>query len=132
MKLTVFCLFAALTAGAQSTIPPHPAAAAIHWPWCWHCALRSMNWKASLPLDKPSRSFSNSRARCKPKIGAPALRQKVLRRKLRASRTPIVFLTALVPKAETRSGLQIQERPFFATPISIPELVAAIERTLPA
>ena len=47
-------------------------------------------------------------------------------------RTPIIFLTALVTKAETRSGLQIQGHPFLAKPISIPELVAGIERHLPA
>jgi CheY-like chemotaxis protein len=47
-------------------------------------------------------------------------------------RTPVVFLTALVTKAEARSGLQIQGHPFLAKPISIPELVAAIERYLPA
>jgi CheY-like chemotaxis protein len=47
-------------------------------------------------------------------------------------RTPIVFLTALVTKAEGRSGLQIHGHPFLAKPISIPELVAGIERNLPA
>jgi two-component system, sensor histidine kinase ChiS len=46
-------------------------------------------------------------------------------------RTPVVFLTALVTRAETRSGLRIQGHPFLAKPISIPELVAAIERYLP-
>ena len=48
------------------------------------------------------------------------------------NRTPIVFLTALVTKAETKSGLQIQGHPFLAKPISIPELVAGIEQNLPA
>ena len=47
-------------------------------------------------------------------------------------RTPIVFLTALVTKAEARSGLEIQGHPFLAKPISIPELVGGIERHLPA
>ena len=47
-------------------------------------------------------------------------------------RTPIVFLTALVTKAEARSDLQIQGHPFLAKPISIPELIAGIERHLPA
>jgi CheY-like chemotaxis protein len=47
-------------------------------------------------------------------------------------RLPIVFLTALVTKAEARSGLKIDEHPFLAKPISIPELVAGIERNLPA
>src|SRR6267378_343829 len=47
-------------------------------------------------------------------------------------RTPIVFLTALVTRAEARSGLQIQGHPFLAKPISIPELVAGIEQYLPA
>jgi len=47
-------------------------------------------------------------------------------------RTPVVFLTALVTKAEARSGLEIQGHPFLAKPIGIPELVAGIERYLPA
>ena len=47
-------------------------------------------------------------------------------------RTPVVFLTALVTKAEARSGLQIHGHPFLAKPISIPEFVAGIERYLPA
>ena len=47
-------------------------------------------------------------------------------------RTPVVFLTALVTKAETRSGLQIQGHAFLAKPTSIPELVAGIEENLPA
>ena len=45
--------------------------------------------------------------------------------------TPIVFLTALVTKAEARSGLEIQGHRFLAKPISIPDLVAGIERDLP-
>ena len=48
------------------------------------------------------------------------------------NRTPIVFLTALVTKSETKSGLQIQGHPFLAKPISIPDLVAGIEQYLPA
>jgi len=47
-------------------------------------------------------------------------------------RTPIVFLTALITKAEARSGLRIQGRPFLAKPINIPDLIAGIERSLPA
>jgi len=47
-------------------------------------------------------------------------------------RTPIVFLTALVTKAEARADLQIDGHPFLAKPISIPELVEGIERNLPA
>jgi CheY-like chemotaxis protein len=46
-------------------------------------------------------------------------------------RIPIVFLTALVTQDEARSGLQIQGHPFLAKPISIPDLVAGIERSLP-
>jgi len=46
-------------------------------------------------------------------------------------RTPVVFLTALVTKAEARSGLRIQGHPFLAKPISIPELINAIEEHLP-
>ncbi len=47
-------------------------------------------------------------------------------------RTPVVFLTALVTKAEARSGLEIQGHPFLAKPTSIPEFVAGVERYLPA
>ena len=47
-------------------------------------------------------------------------------------RIPIVFLTALVTKAETKSGLQIQGHPFLAKPINVPELINAIEENLPA
>ena len=47
-------------------------------------------------------------------------------------RIPIVFLTALVTKAETKSGLQIQGHPFLAKPIHVPELINAIEENLPA
>jgi CheY-like chemotaxis protein len=47
-------------------------------------------------------------------------------------RTPVVFLTALVTKAEAGSGLRIQAHPFLAKPISIPDLIAGIERYLPA
>jgi CheY-like chemotaxis protein len=46
-------------------------------------------------------------------------------------RTPVVFLTALVTKAEAKSGLQIQGHPFLAKPISIPDLIEGIERSLP-
>ena len=46
-------------------------------------------------------------------------------------RTPIIFLTALVTKAETKGGLRIQGHPFLAKPIAIPELIDAIEENLP-
>jgi CheY-like chemotaxis protein len=45
--------------------------------------------------------------------------------------TPIIFLTALVTKSEAKSGLEIQGHSFLAKPISIPELVEAIEYHLP-
>ena len=45
--------------------------------------------------------------------------------------TPIVFLTALVTRAEAKSGLTIQGHPFLAKPVSIPELINAIEEHLP-
>jgi CheY-like chemotaxis protein len=45
--------------------------------------------------------------------------------------TPIIFLTALVTKGETKAGLRIQGHPFLAKPISIPELINAIEENLP-
>src|SRR6266566_4653882 len=47
-------------------------------------------------------------------------------------RTPIIFLTALVTKAEAKAGLRIQGHPFLAKPISIPELIKGIEENLPA
>jgi len=47
-------------------------------------------------------------------------------------KTPVIFLTALVTKAETKTGLRIQGHPFLAKPISIPELINAIEENLPA
>jgi CheY-like chemotaxis protein len=47
-------------------------------------------------------------------------------------RIPIVFLTALVTKAEGRSGLRIQGHPFMAKPISLPDLIKGIEENLPA
>src|SRR5882672_5727886 len=46
-------------------------------------------------------------------------------------RTPIVFLTGLVTKAEARSGLRIQGHPFLAKPISFSDLIAGIEENLP-
>jgi CheY-like chemotaxis protein len=47
-------------------------------------------------------------------------------------RTPIVFLTALVTKAEAKAGLRIQGHPVLAKPISIPELINKIEENLHA
>ena len=46
--------------------------------------------------------------------------------------TPIIFLTALVTHSEVKSGLHIQRHPLVAKPISIPELIDAIEKHLPA
>ena len=46
--------------------------------------------------------------------------------------TPIIFLTALVTHVEAKSGLHIQGHPLVAKPISIPELIDAIEKYLPA
>jgi CheY-like chemotaxis protein len=45
--------------------------------------------------------------------------------------TPIIFVTALVTHSEAKSGLHIQEHPLVAKPISIPELIDAIEKHLP-
>ena len=45
--------------------------------------------------------------------------------------TPIIFLTALVTHGEAKSGLHIQGHPMVAKPISIPELIDAIEKHLP-
>jgi CheY-like chemotaxis protein len=47
-------------------------------------------------------------------------------------RIPIVFLTALVTRAEGRAGLQIHGHPFLAKPISLLELIEGIEENLPA
>jgi two-component system alkaline phosphatase synthesis response regulator PhoP len=49
----------------------------------------------------------------------------------RLQRTPIIFLTALVTKAEAKAGLQIQGHPVLAKPINIPELINRIEENLP-
>jgi len=46
--------------------------------------------------------------------------------------TPIIFLTALVTRAEAKTGLHIDGHPFLAKPISIPEVIEAIEQILPA
>jgi len=46
-------------------------------------------------------------------------------------RTPIIFLTALVTKAEAKAGLRIQGHPFLAKPITVPELIDTIEENLP-
>jgi CheY-like chemotaxis protein len=46
--------------------------------------------------------------------------------------TPIIFLTALVTHGEAKSGVHIQGHPLVAKPISIPELIDAIEKQLPA
>ena len=45
--------------------------------------------------------------------------------------TPIIFLTALVTHSEARSGLHVQGHSLVAKPISIPELIDAIEKHLP-
>jgi len=46
--------------------------------------------------------------------------------------TPIIFLTALVTRAEASTGLHIDEHPFLAKPIEIQELIRAIEAHVPA
>jgi CheY-like chemotaxis protein len=45
-------------------------------------------------------------------------------------RTPILFLTGLVTKAEATAGLRVQGRPTVAKPIAIPELITGIEENL--
>ena len=45
--------------------------------------------------------------------------------------SPIIFLTALVTRAEAKDGLHIEGRPSLAKPISIPELISVIEENLP-
>jgi CheY-like chemotaxis protein len=44
---------------------------------------------------------------------------------------PIVFLTALVTRAEATGGLRIDGHPFLAKPINIQELIKTIEAYLP-
>jgi two-component system sensor histidine kinase/response regulator len=44
--------------------------------------------------------------------------------------TPIIFLTALLTRAEAKSGLNIQGHSFLAKPVSIPELIDATEEHL--
>jgi CheY-like chemotaxis protein len=46
--------------------------------------------------------------------------------------TPVIFLTGLVTRAETKTGLHIDGHSFLAKPISIQELIRAIEEHLPA
>jgi two-component system sensor histidine kinase/response regulator len=43
---------------------------------------------------------------------------------------PIIFLTALVTRAEAKAGLQTQGHSFVAKPISIPEVINAIDEHL--
>jgi CheY-like chemotaxis protein len=45
--------------------------------------------------------------------------------------TPIIFVTALATHGEAKSGRHIQGHPLVAKPISIPELIDAIEKHLP-
>ena len=47
-------------------------------------------------------------------------------------RTPIIFLAALVTKAEAKAGLLIQGHPVLAKPVNIPELIHRIEQNLPS
>ena len=47
-------------------------------------------------------------------------------------RTPIIFLTALVTKAEAKAGFHIQGHPVLAKPVNISELIKRIEENLPA
>jgi CheY-like chemotaxis protein len=45
--------------------------------------------------------------------------------------TPIIFLTALVTRVEAKAGLQAQGHSFVAKPVSIRELINAIEEHFP-
>ena len=45
--------------------------------------------------------------------------------------TPIIFLTALVTRVEAKAGLQAQGHSFVAKPVSVPELINAIEENFP-
>jgi CheY-like chemotaxis protein len=46
--------------------------------------------------------------------------------------TPVIFLTALVTRAEAKAGVQIDGHSFLAKPISIQELIEAVEENLTA
>ena len=46
-------------------------------------------------------------------------------------RTPSIFLTALVTKAEAKAGVQIEGHPVVAKPVNIPELTKRIEQNIP-
>jgi CheY-like chemotaxis protein len=64
-----------------------------------------------------------------PKLdGAEVLQQMQADHELQ--KTPIIFQTALVTKAEATSGLHIQGHSVIAKPINIPELIDAIEQHL--
>ena len=47
-------------------------------------------------------------------------------------RTPIIFQTALVTKAEAKAGLHIQGHAVLAKPVNVPELIDRIEENLAA
>ena len=47
-------------------------------------------------------------------------------------RTPIIFLTGLVTRAEAKAGLHVQGHPVLAKPVNIPELINRIEENLPS
>jgi CheY-like chemotaxis protein len=47
-------------------------------------------------------------------------------------RTPIIFLTALVTKAEAKAGFHIQGHPVLAKPVNILKLINGLEENLPA
>jgi len=55
-----------------------------------------------------------------------------IRTDLELQNTPIIFLTALVTRAEANAGLHIDGHPFLAKPINIQELIKTIEEHLPA
>jgi CheY-like chemotaxis protein len=55
-----------------------------------------------------------------------------IRSDLELQNTPIIFLTALVTRAEANAGLRIDGHPFLAKPINIQELIKTIEEHLPA
>ena len=43
-------------------------------------------------------------------------------------KTPIIFLTALVTKAEAKAGLHIQGHPVVAKPVNLPELINTLKK----
>jgi len=84
-------------------------------------------------LEEVKKKFGVTRERIRQlqKIGLAKLRLRI-QSDPALRRIPVVLLTGLVTKAETKSGLRFKEHPFLAKPITWPELIQGIEENLPA